>query len=671
MKKFYAIILGLVALITMSSCKDWLDVNTDPDNPSNKSATVYNRLPWIQYYYMYAWGTANTRGNAIAQMITNTGRGNALNLQANWNPAQGISTTVYQNWFLGAACNIPDMIEKANADNSPHYEAAGRVVRAMGFIMMCDFYGEMPYTYAVTADFTPSYDNGDVIYKGCLEDIDKAIEIFSEPQPNGAVALADGDIWCGGDVNAWLKLCYGLKARWLNNMSKLSTFDPQEVLDCLAKAPTSNADNIIMKHYNVDTAGYNFTVGDAYGPNVTYDSMAWGTAQRLTRWYVNLLTNFKGSGVEDPRADKLLPSAMYKVTLNADGSAISSYEWLRDEGVDAYDPDGDMTKARFVLGNLNSYLAPATSDVTKEYKKTDIEKYYKSGVAGFVAAINKYYSAENVTVTTDDEKVTVVYHPGAMYVNDTNPLYIEDIKYVQLRSDGVFETSGLAVNDMNCYYSSSSATTRALGFVQGTGAFYSRIDSDSDILTYSEMCFIKAEVLFNKGDKAGAYAAYKEGIRANFDRMNIKLAKWQGDGCCTTARGFDVSFAYAPIPEADIVAYLASAAVCQNSGDLTLSDIMMQKFIAMGPNYQNYNDVRKYNYYADGVYTGMKDPAYRNGNGIFDADPHSKGHFVRRWKHSTHETNYNSTEVGNIYEQYGMDGPLDERIWAIPVFWDK
>lgn len=671
MKKFYAIILGLLALITMSSCKDWLDVNTDPDNPSNKSATVYNRLPWIQYYYMYAWGTANTRGSAIAQMVTTASRTAAIGLQANWNPAQGISTTVYQNWFLGAACNIPDLINKSKEDNSPYYEAAGRVVRAMGFIMMCDFYGEMPYTYAVTADFTPSYDNGDVIYKGCLEDIDKAIEIFSEPQPTGAVALSEGDIWCGGDPNAWLKLCYGLKARWLNNMSKLSTFDPQEVLNCIEKGPASNAENIVMKHYNVDTAGYNFTVGDAYGPNVTYDSMAWGTGQRLTRWYVNLLTNFKGSGVEDPRANKLLPSAMYQVTLNADASAISSYKWIRDEGLNAYDPDGDMISARHVFGNLNAYLAPATKDVTKEYKVEDIKKYYKSGVAGFVAAIHKYYSDDNVTVTEGADKVTVVYHAGAMYVNDTNPLYIEDIKYVQLRSDGVFETAGLAVNDMNCYYSGSSATTRALGFVQGTGAFYSRIDSDSDILTYAEMCFIKAEVLFNKGDKAGAYTAYINGIKAHFDRMNLKLTNWQADGCCTTARGFDVSFAYAPIPQSEINAYLASAAVVQNSGQLTLSDIMMQKYIAMGPNYQNYNDVRKYNYYVEGVYTEMKDPAYRNGNGIFDANPTSKGHFVRRWKHSTHETNYNSTEVGNIYEQYGMDGPLDERIWAIPVFWDK
>lgn len=703
MKKILNIFVILATLVSLASCAKWLDVNTDPDNPNNESATCENRLPWIQYYYGYAWGTENTRGSAIAQMVTNTSRTAALGLQANWNPAQGIATTVYQNWFLGAACNIQDLIKKSQETESTHYEAAALVMKAMGFIMMADLYGEMPYTEAVSADFTPPYDNGDVIYEGCLADLDRAIELFSAPQGAAAVSLAAGDLWCEGNPQKWIKLAYGLKARWLNNMSKMSGFDPQAVLDAIAKAPQSTSENILMHHQNVETAGTCFTVGDAYGPNVTYDSFAWGTGQRMTRYYVNLLTNFKGTGVEDPRADKLLPSAMYKVTLKDDGT-IATYEWLRDAGVDAYDPDEGWKIERFVGGNLNGYLSPVTVGNDKEcyYKKADIEKYYTDGIEGFKAMIEKYYLPSQVTVTVhakdtytpkkgfdpnkvdadakpiDDEVVSVVYHPGCMIVQDNNPMYVEDIKYVQVRSDGIFETAGLAANDMNCYYSGNSTFTRATGFVQGTGAFYTRITSDSYIMTYTEMCFIKAEVLFNKGDKGGAYNAYIEGIKSHFQLLNAKLSSWMADGCGTTARGFDVSFAYAPIPQADIDEYMASDAVVQSSAELTLSDIMMQKYIAMGPDYQKYNDVRKYNYYMPNakynnevVYTGMKDPAYRTGSSSsFDPSTTSRRHFVRRWQHSTHETNYNNTEVTASYAQYGLTSPLDNTIWTIPVFWD-
>ena len=680
MKKIFSIMLSLVLLLGLTSCAQWLDVNTDPDSPSNKSATVYNRLPWIQYYYMYGWGTANTRTSAIVQMVTTASRTAAIGLQANWNPAQGIATTVYQNFFLGAACNVPDLLEKAEAEGAYHYMGAALTIKAMGFILMVDLYGEMPYTDAVGANYAPYYDNGDDIYHGCLADLDQAIEYFKMSQENGATPLAEGDAWCGGDPNAWIRLCYGLKARWLNNLTKTGEFNADAVLAALEQAPTSNAQNVTMRHYNVATAGTCFTVGDAYGPNTTWDSFAWGNGQRLNRYYINLLTNFKGSGVEDPRADKLIPSTMYKVSLNADGS-IRSYEWLRDHGVDNQNKDDLMTKDRVTFGNLNAYLTLASSDVTKVYTNANILTYYAS-VQDFLTAVHRYYSDDNVTVVVGSDNVSITYHPGAMYVNDTNPLYIEDIKYVNIKCDALFETYGLAENDENTYYCNGAhgknSPAGKIGFVVGTGNFYTRPSSSSYILTYPEMCFIKAEILFNKGDKSGAYTAYLNGIRAHFELMNTRLAELQGAGYCTTAKGFDVSFAYAPMAQSDIEAYMKSAAVAQSSGALTLSDIMMQKYIAMGPDCQKYNDVRKYNYFRDGVYTEMKAPIYRsaNANG-FSSNPASQNYYPRRWMHSTHETNYNSKNVNAIYEQYNgyvkfsTDLPaLADEVWTIPVWWD-
>ena len=681
MKKIFSFLFGLVLLLGMTSCAQWLDVNTDPDSPSNKSATVQNRLPWIQYYYMYGWGTANTRTSAIVQMVNTASRTAAIGLQANWNPAQGIATTVYQNFFLGAACNVPDLLEKAEAEGAYHYMGAALAIKSMGFIMMVDLYGEMPYSDAVGENYAPYYDNGDDIYHGCLKDIDKAIEYFKMSQEPGATPLAEGDAWCGGDPNAWIRLCYGLKARWLNNLTKTSEFSAADVLAALEQGPTSNAQNITMRHYNVATAGTCFTVGDAYGPNTTWDSWGWGNGQRMSRYYVNLLTNFKGSGVEDPRANKLIPSGMYKVSLNPDGS-IRSYEWLRDHGLDNQNKDDLMTNNRVVFGNLNAYLSLASADVTKEYTNDNILQFYAS-VEDFLTAVYRYYSDDNVTVAVSADKVSITYHPGAMYVNDSNPLYIEDIKYINVKADALFETYGLAENDENTYYCNGAhgrnSPAGKIGFVVGTAGFYTRPSSNSYIMTYPEMCFIKAEVLFNNGDKNGAYTAYTNGIRAHFELMNQKLAEWQGAGYCTTAKGFDVSFAYAPIPQSEIDAYMRSAAVKQSAAELTLSDIMMQKYIALGPDMQKYNDVRKYNYFRDGIYTEMKAPAYRNATAThFNSDPSKQTFYPRRWMHSTHETNYNSTNVNAIYDQYKgyvdfstKQPALANEVWTIPVWWDK
>ena len=680
MKKLLYITLSLILTFGVVSCDNWLDVNTNPDNPNNLSATVDVRLPWIQYYYMYAWGTTNARINGAAQIITGTSRTGTVGRLSLWNPYQTASVTMYQNWFVGAAANIPDIINRAQEEGAYHYEAAALVIKSMGYMMMADLFGEIPYTEAVTADFSPAFSTGEEVFDGCMADLDRAIELFSTPQEQGATPLSSGDTWNGGDTDKWIKLCYGLKARWLNNLSKTDRYDPQAILDAISKGPQSTADNTKMTHYNVESGEGNITVGDVYGPCVTWDVAAWGTGQRLARYIAQLLTNFKGTGVEDPRADKLLPSSMYKVKLSSDKSRIESYEWLRDEGVDLSGIDEGWKMNRLQGGNLNGYLTLAMDDDTQKYAISAIEQYYNS-VNDFIAALNKYYTTDNITINVEPDTVKVTYHPGAMYVNDDNPLYVEDIKYVQLRADAFYETQGLSTTDMNCYYTAVSADSRALGFVQGTGTFYTRPDSDSDILTYTEMLFIKTEVLFRQGDAQGAYNAYIDAIRSHFSRMNEKLQTWTDLGCGTTARGYDVSFAYSPMSQAEIDAYMASAAVKQDASSLTLSDIMMQKLIAMCFNYQSWNDMRRYNYFAGNIggygviYTEMAVPAYRTGDySTFSTDPQSDQYYLRRLMQASFETDYNSTEcnasVAQYAATYGISNALDYKIYSVPVWWD-
>ena len=657
-----------------------LDVNTNPDNPNNLSATVDVRLPWIQYYYMYAWGTTNARINGAAQIITGTSRTSTVGRLSLWNPYQSASVTMYQNWFVGSAANIPDIINRAQQEGAYHYEAAALVIKSMGYMMMADLFGEIPYEHAVTADFSPAFSTGEEVFNGCMADLDRAIELFQTPQEQGATPLSAGDTWNGGNTDKWIKLCYGLKARWLNNLSKTDRYDPEAILAAVQNGPQSTADNTKMTHYNVESGEGNVTVGDVYGPCVTWDVAAWGTGQRLARYYAQLLTNFKGTGVEDPRADKLLPSSMYKVKLSADKSRIESYEWLRDEGVDLSGIDEGWKMNRLQGGDLNGYLTLAMKDDTQKYAKKDIELYYES-ISAFIAVLNKYYTTDNITIKEETDTIKVTYHPGAMYVNDDNPLYVEDIKYVQLRADAFYETQGLSTTDMNCYYTAVPGDSRTLGFVQGTGTFYTRPDSDSDIMTYTEMLFIKAEVLFRQGDAQGAYNAYKDAILSHFSRMNEKLKTWTDIGCGTTARGFDVSFAYSPMSQAEIDAYMASPAVKQDAGSLTLSDIMMQKLIAMCFDYQSWNDVRRYNYFAGNVggygviYTEMAVPAYRTGDfSTFSTDPASDQYYLRRLMQPSFETDYNSTEcnasVAPYAATYGISNALDFKIYSVPVWWD-
>lgn len=640
MKKIIYITLSLMFLLGSSSCEKWLDVNVDPDNPNDLSATPEIRLPWIQHYYMYAWGTANMRTNTIAGIITQNSATNNNGRLAAWNPLQGSCTTVYQNWFLGAAVNLKPLMERAEESGAYHYLGAAYCIRAMGFMMMLDLHGEMPYTEAMTGKYDPVYDQGEVIYNGCMADLEKAIEYFGMTQEAGAPSLAQGDTWNGGDVAKWLKLCYGLKARYLLQVSKKDTYDPTAVLAALQNAPLSNSDNIIMKHYNVEGDAVNFTVGDPYQTNSTWNSAGYGTGQRMTRWYANLLTNnyTGGSGIQDPRLPKILPAMMTNTELNASGNIINS-DWIRDIGVDMLYSD-----IRLNGGPLNASYANAPQTI--KYTIADA-----AARTAFIAGIPHPF-------TVNGNDVSVTYPRGSFYVNSTNYKRAGDTVYVNLRSNSL-STSGLSATDMYYYLNSDM---KAVG---GTGSFFIRPDSDSDILTFAEMCFIKAEVYLRQGNAPEALTAYRAGIQASFDRMQIKLNEWKSAGTTNPDQ--------MPMDEADIAAYMSSAAVVQNASSLTMADIMQQKIIALGINMQNWNDMRRFNYSAGNigsfgvVYRDYRRPfEFTATNVMTGTDPADLTYWFRRFSHSTHESNYNN-------KQLMLSNPLamKDAIWSDPVWWDE
>ena len=643
MKKLKYITLSLLLMLGTSSCKDYLDINVDPDNPTSVSATVNTRLPWIQNYFAYAWGTAGMRANTIGGILTQLSTTNGNGLLAGWNPAQSSCTTVYQNWYIGAAVNVNPMIDKALSTGAFHYAGAGYCIKAMGFMMMLDMHGELPVQDAFTGKYNPSYDDGKKMYELCMEYIDKAIENLSMAQSPGSPALSAGDLWNNGNVQQWIKLCYGLKARFLLKVSKKADlFSPDAVLAALDNAILSNDDNTMMKHYNVEGDELNFTVSDPYQTNAFWNCVAYGTTQRLTKWYVNLLDNSftGGSNVIDPRLSKLVPAMMSNVVLDDKGN-ISTYEWRRAQGVDM------MYSNKRKQGNIITNIFATSKDVTLKYTIDDATEREK-----FIADASKIHA-----VTVDGSAVTVLYQKGSAYCNSTNYRNAGDTVFVNMRSNSM-STSGRGVNDL-LYYPAAGYE-----YVAGTGTFYARPNSDSDFLTYAEMCFIKAEIYFRKGNREQALTAYKTGIKAHFDRMQKRLNEWKTAGSANPDE--------MPMDDAEIAEYMSSAAVCQSASELTMAEIIRQKIIALGFDIEIWNDMRRFNYSAGNienfgvVYTDYQRPAEFSGTSkIIGTSPNELTYWFRRFSQSTHESNYNLTQL-LASNKLAMTDP----IWSCPVWWD-
>ena len=156
-------------------------------------------------------------------------------------------------------------------------------------------------------------------------------------------------------------------------------------------------------------------------------------------------------------------------------------------------------------------------------------------------------------------------------------------------------------------YADSTPVNSGSAIFAKAGKYVFQNSAPGTLMAYHELQFIKAEAAHRKGNKAMAHEAYLKGINAHFDFTNTYAA---------------LSGVSPQITAAQRTAYLNSPAVKSAPGALTLSDIMLQKYIgdwAWNP-YETWSDIRRYHYFdfdmetSDQVYKTFTIPAYNANN---------------------------------------------------------
>ena len=598
--------------VSVTSCSKWLDVNTDPDNPTSASATLQNRLPWIEFYTNYAYQVASWRTTMqCGDWTRNSNNGGNYFNASIWNPVVGITTTPYQLFFVGAGANIQDMYDKGMAQEAYHYAGAARIIRGLGFMMLVDLYGEMPYTEALGADATPSYDDGQTIYMGVLKELEEGIELMGKTQGPDAPSLAEGDIWNGGNTDKWIKLGHLLRARAMIHLTKKDAgsyeegkYDESAILAELAAAQQSNSDNTVQAQQDTGMSYTDPLWSEPTDYSPFYSVCGMNAGYIPTEMLVNNLTNFAGLGVEDPRADKILPWAVSRKSATTPANVVFKGIWRRSIGV-------DMTTPATPLANSG----PIRSD--------------------FDPAKGGWYIATESDARRGD----------TLYVENWagSKGYAKDPDFYARRKKG----------DDNSRLS---------------GTFYNRPDVPSLLGTYMEACFIKAEVLFNKGDKPGAFTAYSNGIKASLELMNSQLKVWTAAEATTAGCP-----SFTPWTDAEINSFMSNG--IGTAADLTLGRILTQKRVAMMFSLETWNDMRRYDYDKT-LFFGWDIP-YRHSQVAAATKAIPAGQTWRRWRQCSHEVNYNAENLKAIGEK--VPGAKTESelwqtepdMWTIPVWWDQ
>lgn len=252
----YISLLIAPAVVLLSSCKKYLDVNDNPNSAT--SATPELVLPQALSSVAGYTVTLNTYGAWQVGYTSNAGGFGAFGAQHSYNYDQNSYTG---NWT--SAYNILEdyqfILNETEGDAEYiYYNAVARIMKAMLFQNLVDEYNDVPYGDALkgTGQTSPVYDKAIDIYKDLYAQLTKAVAdintgLAATPAPRAfRNSLGNADVLFKDNMTNWKKLANTLKLRLLIRASGkpvftgiTPTFDPAGFLteDAIINPGYSNA----------------------------------------------------------------------------------------------------------------------------------------------------------------------------------------------------------------------------------------------------------------------------------------------------------------------------------------------------------------------------------------------------------------------------------------------
>jgi hypothetical protein len=207
-----------------TSCKKLLDINTDPDNPSQRQGTPELVFPagvassaariggdlavlggiWSQYYTQNT--TSNQYKNIDAFNLTKSDFGSTL-LASPW-----------AELYSGALNDYQYVINRSAQTGNWNYYLMATVMKAYTLQVLVDLYDEVPYTEAFggAGNLQPKFDDGYTVYKGLLAEIDTALNKDFGASTNTVGGNADfifPDAPGSWTIDPWIRFANTLKLK--------------------------------------------------------------------------------------------------------------------------------------------------------------------------------------------------------------------------------------------------------------------------------------------------------------------------------------------------------------------------------------------------------------------------------------------------------------------------
>lgn len=214
MKKLFNIGLVFSLLLYATSCgDDFLDVNVDPNNPSDAPVNLVFPTA-VTSTASVVGGWYAILGGMWSQHWTQNNGSNQYKDFDSYNIQPTDLDFSFQELYTGALNDYKFVRDKAAADENWNFYLMATVMQAYTYQNLVDLYDQIPFDNALQGDegnITPTYLAGDAVYDSLLVRIDEALgkdlEVSTSLDPGNT------DFVFQGDMDQWIRFANTLKLK--------------------------------------------------------------------------------------------------------------------------------------------------------------------------------------------------------------------------------------------------------------------------------------------------------------------------------------------------------------------------------------------------------------------------------------------------------------------------
>jgi hypothetical protein len=332
------IIYSLLGL-SFTSCKKYLDINTDPNNPTTIADAKL--LPTAEKSLGDGLSLGSTTGG-LSEVLAVYMHQMSTREEPDQYGARATNFFIEAAWpdlYLSVIGNLDQIITDATESGNPNYAGIAKILKAYTYSQLVDAFGDVPFSEVgklKEGNSYPKFDDDAEIYPQLFTLIDDGIVDLNND--DNVVTPGDDDIIYGGNLSNWEKAANTIKLKLLVQQRKIK--DISSDVTALLNAPL------------ISKTSESFMV--PYGPNGATDDRNLGfgdytASQRsnhVSPWLYEIMKGYNPNiftGNQDPR----IPYYIYN-QLKKTGTPAAQTEYRDSAFVSIYfgstGPDRDRSQ---------------------------------------------------------------------------------------------------------------------------------------------------------------------------------------------------------------------------------------------------------------------------------------------------------------------------------------